>query len=116
MNIVGQDMGQNEFACGEWYGQTAQLGHGAKRVPLAGGGKLAIKVDWNKVIDAMDANRVTPLHLAASSGSKQCAELLLGAGALTNVKDGFGGGAAMLAAMAGHGEVCKMIEDKGGVW
>lgn len=60
--------------------------------------------------------QVTPLHVAAAAGSKECTQLLLDAGALTTIKDGFGGAAAMSAAVAGHGEVCKMIEDRGGIW
>jgi len=104
------------FQVAEWYGQREQLGTGAKRVGLAGGGKLVLKFKLVKNIDLGDENGVTPLHLAASAGSKECTQLLLDAGALTTIKDGFGGAAAMSAAVAGHGDVCRMIEDRGGVW
>jgi ankyrin repeat protein len=61
----------------------------------------------------IDAGGSTPLLFAASSGSVECARVLLDYGADVNDQAADGNAALVLAAFAGHGGVARLLLDRG---
>ncbi|KAI4378003.1 hypothetical protein MLD38_015549 [Melastoma candidum] len=62
-----------------------------------------------------DYDKRTALHLASSEGCKEVVELLLEKGADVNSLDRWGHTPLSDARSFNHGEICKMLEDLGGV-
>lgn len=64
-------------------------------------------------VDARGRDGRTALHLAAAAGNGPVVNLLPGAKADPNVKDGEGRRAAQRAARAGHSPVVRRLVEKG---
>ena len=67
-------------------------------------------LDAGAEVDAKEIDGLTPLHVAAGSGQKEIAELLIAEGADVNAKDTkFGGTPLYFAANGGHKEIAELL-------
>ncbi len=65
------------------------------------------------LVNAIDSDGLTPLHLAAEYGHRQIVELLLQEGADINAKSGFKRTPLHFAASSGHDEIVSLFIEKG---
>ncbi len=65
------------------------------------------------LVNAVDSDGLTPLHLAAEHGHRQIVELLLQEGADINAKSGFKRTPLHFAASSGHDEIVRLFIEKG---
>jgi len=76
--------------------------------------KLIEQLCAKAVVDALNKNKATPLHLCAMWGHKDASKVLLAAGADVNKSNGKGRDAVEVAARNGHKELAKLLADHAG--
>jgi hypothetical protein len=68
----------------------------------------------NSLVNAVDYDKRTPLHVAASFDCRKAAQILLSQGASVNARDRWGNSPCADALASGHMQMAKLLKDYGG--